>query len=89
MTRVSDLSGDYGAIQDEVTRVAGARAMSIKSHNNNVIIDLKSNTQGVGLGFGGHGMSIKLAEPIVNASAISAVFADKTTALQIALNLPI
>jgi hypothetical protein len=89
MTRVSDLSGDYGAIQDEVTRVAGAGAMSIKSHNNNVIIDLKSNTQGVGLGFGGQGMSIKLAEPIVNASAISAVFGDKTAALQIALNLPI
>jgi outer membrane protein OmpA-like peptidoglycan-associated protein len=67
MTRVSDLSGDYSASQGEVTPLAGGGAMSMKNRNNNVTIELKSNTQGLQLGFGGQGMSIRLAEPPVNA----------------------
>lgn len=67
MTRVSDLSGDYGATQGEATLLAGAGAMAMKNRNNNVTIDLKSNTQGIALGFGGQGMSINLADPVNNA----------------------
>jgi outer membrane protein OmpA-like peptidoglycan-associated protein len=67
MTRVSDLSGDYNSTQGEVTPLAGAGAMSMKNRNNNVTIELKSSTQGLNLGFGGQGMSIRLAEPASNA----------------------
>ena len=67
ITRVSDLSGDYGAAQGEATLLAGAGATSMRNKRNNVTIELKSNTQGLNLGFGGQGMSIRLVEPPVNA----------------------
>jgi outer membrane protein OmpA-like peptidoglycan-associated protein len=67
MTRVSDLPGDYTSAQGEVTPLAGAGTNSMKNRNNNVTIELKSNTQGLNLGFGGQGMSIRLAEPASNA----------------------
>ncbi len=67
MTRVSDLSGDYSSAQGEVTPLAGTGANSMKNRNNNVTIELKSSTQGLNLGFGGQGMSIRLAEPVSNA----------------------
>jgi outer membrane protein OmpA-like peptidoglycan-associated protein len=67
MTRVSDLSGDYTAAQGEATLLAGGGATSMKNNRNNVTIELKSNTQGLNLGFGGQGMSIRLAEPVINA----------------------
>lgn len=67
MTRVSDLSGDYSSTEGEVTPLAGAGAMSMKNGRNNVTIELKSNTQGLNLGFGGQGMSIRLTEPVSNA----------------------
>ncbi len=67
MTRVGDLNGDYGAVQGETTVLAGAGGMSMKNHRNNVVIDLRSNTQGLQVGLGGQGMSIKLGAPVVNA----------------------
>jgi outer membrane protein OmpA-like peptidoglycan-associated protein len=67
LTRISDLSGDYSSTQGEVTPLAGAGAQSMKNRNNNVTIELKSNTQGLNLGFGGQGMSIQMAEPPSNA----------------------
>jgi outer membrane protein OmpA-like peptidoglycan-associated protein len=67
MTRISDLAGDYSAAQGEVTPLAGAGAQSMKNRNNPVTIELKSNTQGLNLGFGGQGMSIQLPEPPNNA----------------------
>lgn len=67
MTRVSDLAGDYSAAQGDVTVLAGGGVMTMKNRRNNVAIDLKSNTQGLSIGFGGQGMSIQLSEPPVNA----------------------
>jgi outer membrane protein OmpA-like peptidoglycan-associated protein len=67
MTRVSDLAGDYSSAQGEVTPLAGAGAQSMKNRRNNVSIELKSNTQGLNLGFGGQGMSIQVADPPSNA----------------------
>ena len=67
LTRVWDLSGDYAAAEGQVTILAGGGATSMKNRNNNVTIELKSNTQGLNIGFGGQGMSIRLAGPPVNA----------------------
>ena len=67
MTRVSDLSGDYSAAEGQVTILAGGGGTSMKNNRNNVTLQLKSNTQGLNIGFGGQGMSIRLAEPPVNA----------------------
>ena len=67
MTRVSDLSGDYSAAEGQVTILAGGGGTSMKNNRNNVTIQLKSNTQGLNIGFGGQGMSIRLAEPPLNA----------------------
>ena len=47
--------------------LSGGGATSMKNNRNNVTIELKSNTQGFNLGFGGRGMSIRLAEQPVNA----------------------
>jgi outer membrane protein OmpA-like peptidoglycan-associated protein len=67
MTRVADLSGDYGATEGEVTLLAGAGGSTMKNRNNNVAMAIKSETQGIALGFGAKGMTIKLADPGVNA----------------------
>ena len=63
MAHVWDLSGDYSAAQGEATIGAGGGGITMKNGRNNVAIDLKSNTQGLSLGFGGQGMSIRLAAP--------------------------
>jgi outer membrane protein OmpA-like peptidoglycan-associated protein len=67
MTRVSDLSGDYTAASGEATILAGGGGTSMKNNRNNVTLQLKSNTQGLNIGFGGQGMSIRVAEPPFNA----------------------
>ncbi len=67
MTRVSDLSGQYSAMQAETTVIAGAGVLTMKNRGNNVTMSLKSETMGVGLGFGGQGMRIKLTEPAIHA----------------------
>src|SRR5436305_6113858 len=66
MTRVADLSGDYGATEGEVTLLAGAGGSTMKNRNNNVAMALKSETQGIGLGFGAKGMAIRVADQPVN-----------------------
>jgi len=67
LTRVADLTGQYSASQGEVTLLAGGGGMSLKNRANNVVMDLKSETQGLSLGFGGQGMTIRLSDPPVNA----------------------
>src|SRR5882757_3855700 len=67
LARVSDLSGDYGATEGEVTLLAGAGGSSLKNRRNNVVMNLKSETQGIGLGFGAKGMTIKMADPVISA----------------------
>jgi outer membrane protein OmpA-like peptidoglycan-associated protein len=67
MTRVSDLSGDYGATEGEVTLLAGAGGSTMKNRNNNVAMSLKSETQGIALGFGAKGMTIRVADQPTNA----------------------
>ncbi len=70
MTRVSDLGGDYSAAQGEATIGAVGGGTNMKNNRNNVVINLKSNTQGLQLGFGGQGMSIRVAEPPANAPKV-------------------
>ena len=47
--------------------IAGAGSTSMKNQSNNVMIGLKSRTEGLALGFGGQGMTIQLADPVINA----------------------
>jgi OmpA family protein len=67
MTRVADLGGDYGATEGNITVLAGAGGISMKNRRNNVVMNLKSETTGLDLGFGAQGMTIKFADPPVNA----------------------
>lgn len=67
LTKVADLSGSYSATTSEATLIAGAGSTSMKNDGNNVLIGLKSQTEGLGLGFGGQGMTIDVAEPAVTA----------------------
>ena len=66
MTKVSDLAGSYAATQGEATLIAGAGSTSMKNQGNNVVIGLKSRTEGLALGVGGQGMTIQLIDPVVN-----------------------
>jgi outer membrane protein OmpA-like peptidoglycan-associated protein len=66
MRRVADLSGDYSATSGEATIAVGGGGISMRNRNG-VALDLKSQTQGLNLGFGGQGMTIRLDEPVNNA----------------------
>lgn len=67
MARVTDLAGNYSATEGEATLIAGAGSTSMKNNGNNVVIGLKSRTEGLALGFGGQGMTIEITDPVVNA----------------------
>src|SRR3954468_14362396 len=67
MKKISDLTGNYGAMRGEATIVAGAASTQMKNDANNVTINLVSNTSGVALGFSGQGMKIEVSDPPVNA----------------------
>ena len=67
LTKVADLSGRYSATTSEATLIAGAGSTSMKNDGNNVVTGLKSRTEGLGLCFGGQGMTIDVAEPDVTA----------------------
>jgi outer membrane protein OmpA-like peptidoglycan-associated protein len=67
MSRISDLAGNYSATEGEATLIAGAASTSMKNQGNDVVIGLRSRTEGLALGFGGQGMRIQLAEPVVKA----------------------
>jgi outer membrane protein OmpA-like peptidoglycan-associated protein len=67
MKRVSDLAGSYSATEGEATLIAGAGSTSMKNQGNDVMIGLRSRTEGLALGFGGQGMTIQLAAPVLNA----------------------
>ncbi|MBV8891998.1 MAG: OmpA family protein [Acidobacteria bacterium] len=67
LTRVADLSGDYGATEGEVTVLAGAGGSTMKNRSNDVVMNLKSETEGLGLGFGAKGMKVKLVDQVVSA----------------------
>src|SRR5207237_8102921 len=47
MTRVSDLSGDYGATEGEVNLLAGAGGTKMKKRNTNVAMRPQSEHQGI------------------------------------------
>jgi outer membrane protein OmpA-like peptidoglycan-associated protein len=67
MTKVADLAGHYSATEGEATLIAGAGSTSMKNEGNGVVIGLKSRTEGLGLGFGGQGMTIEITDPVINA----------------------
>jgi outer membrane protein OmpA-like peptidoglycan-associated protein len=67
MKHVSELSGSYSATEGEATLFAGSGTTSMKHQSNDVVIGLKSRTEGLALGFGGQGMTIQVAYPAANA----------------------
>jgi len=73
LTKVADFPGKYSATQGEATLVAGGGGMSMKNDANNVIMDLQSRTQGIGIGVGAQGITIKLAKPITDGPRVAVV----------------
>ena len=67
MRKVSDLAGTYTGTEGEVTLIAGSGSTLMKNQNNGVVIGLRSRTDGLALGVGGQGMTIELADSVVNA----------------------
>jgi len=70
LTRTADLSGEYSAVQGESTLIAGAGGISMKNRANSVTLDLKSRTEGLGLGFGAQGITIRVNDPPTNAPRV-------------------
>lgn len=73
LTKIGDLSGSYTVLQGESTLIAGAGVSSMKNGANNVVMDLQSRTQGIALGFGAQGLTVKLVEPPVTAPRVFVV----------------
>lgn len=70
MSDLAELAGDYSSTQGQATLVAGAGGISMKNRNNNVQMSLASQTQGVALGFGAQGMTVKMSVPPVHAPKV-------------------
>jgi outer membrane protein OmpA-like peptidoglycan-associated protein len=62
LTRLEDFPGQYSVFQGETTLIAGAGATSMKNAAN-VEMDLASRTQGLGIGFGAQGLTVKMNVP--------------------------
>jgi hypothetical protein len=67
LTKVEDFPGTYGSTQAEATLVVGRGNMSLKNNANNVVLELASQTAGIGLGMSGQNLTIDMPEPPVNA----------------------
>jgi hypothetical protein len=70
LARLEDFPGQYSAIQGESTLIAGAGATSMKNSATNVVMDLTSRTQGLGLGFGAQGLTVRMNVPPPNAPRV-------------------
>lgn len=60
LTNIADLPGKYVATQAETTVIVGGGVLNLKNQANNVAMELKSTTQGVNVGVGAEGITIKL-----------------------------
>jgi outer membrane protein OmpA-like peptidoglycan-associated protein len=70
LTRLEEFPGQYSATQGESTLIAGGGGMSMRNRAYNVTMDLKSRTEGLALGVGGQGMTIKMNLPMTNAPRV-------------------
>lgn len=68
LTRLEDFPGDYNVVQGESTVIVGGGGLSLKNKRNSVVMDLSSRTEGLGLGIGAQGLSIKMTVPPQNAT---------------------
>lgn len=68
LTRIEDFPGEYNVVQGESTVIVGGGGMSLKNKRNNVTMELSSRTEGLGLGIGAQGLSIKMTVPPQNAT---------------------
>lgn len=68
LTLLEDFPGEYTVVQGESTVIVGGGSMSLKNKRNNVVMDLSSRTEGLGLGIGAQGLTIKMNVPAQNAS---------------------
>lgn len=69
LTRLEDFPGQYSVFQGETTLIAGAGATSMKNAAN-VEMDLASRTQGLGIGFGAQGLTVKMNVPPPGAARV-------------------
>ena len=67
LTRLEDFPGTYSSTQSEATVVGGRGSMSLKNNDNNVTMDLASQTTGIGLGASMNRLTIDMPQPPVNA----------------------
>jgi len=74
LTKVADIEGKYTAGQAESTMIVGGGVLNMKKENSNVAMELKSTTQGVNLGFGAEGMTVKLQKMPVDGPQVDVVY---------------
>ncbi|MDJ0950269.1 MAG: OmpA family protein [Alphaproteobacteria bacterium] len=64
LTKIADLPGGYSSTGAEATLVKGGGVLNLKNQRNDVGMELKSQTEGVSLGVGAQGITIKLAKAL-------------------------
>jgi len=74
LTKVADIEGKYAAGQAETTVVVGGGVLNMKKENSNVTMELKSTTEGINLGFGAEGMTVKLQKMPMDGPQVDVVF---------------
>jgi len=74
LTKVADIEGKYTAAQAETTVIVGGGVLNMENEANKVAMELKSTTQGINLGFGAEGLTIKLQKMPVDGPQVDVVY---------------
>jgi outer membrane protein OmpA-like peptidoglycan-associated protein len=74
LTKVADIEGKYTAGQAETTVIVGGGVLNMKKENSKVSMELKSSTEGINLGFGAEGMTVKLQKMPVDGPQVDVVY---------------
>lgn len=74
LTKVADIEGKYTAGQAETTVIVGGGVLNMQNQANKVAMELKSSTEGINLGFGAEGMTIKLQKMPMDRSQVDVVY---------------
>lgn len=70
LTKVADFPGKYTSTEGESTLIAGGGVLNMQNQANKVVMDLKTRTEGLALGVGAKGLTIKLKKAITDAPRI-------------------
>jgi len=74
LTKVANLEGKYTAGQAETTVIVGGGVLNMKNQASNVAMELKSTTEGINLGFGVEGMTLKLQKMPVDGPQVDVAY---------------